>query len=232
MLGGVIVFDGDDTLWFVEPLYDEARLAARSIVEAAGHDGTKWESIQRSVDVENVTKMGTDPARFPLSCVQAYEAVARVDGVDSRTDVSIGVCNAARTVFERAALPNPDAAPVLAALCQRHSLALLTKGHPAIQEKRIDDAGVGDAFDHIAVVADKSSVEFATVLRELDAQPHDAWSVGNSLASDINPALRLGMSAIWVDAHVWEHERRELEPARGTVFVADSLLRVPEIVDG
>jgi len=29
------VFDGDDTLWFVEPLYDQARSEAAAIVAAA-----------------------------------------------------------------------------------------------------------------------------------------------------------------------------------------------------
>ena len=36
-----------------------------------------------------------------------------------------------------------------------------------------------------------------------------AWSVGNSLASDINTALSCEIQAIWIDAPVWEFERRE-----------------------
>jgi len=225
----VIVFDGDDTLWFVEPLYDQARHEARAIVEAAGHDGSRWEHMQRLVDVENVVTMGTQPERFPTSCAQAYEAIARLDAVESRPDVVIGVRNAARTVFERAAIPNDDALPVLAALRPQYSLALLTKGDPAIQAKRIHDAGVGDSFDHVEIVTEKTLVEFATLLGALDTAPPGSWSVGNSLASDINPAVRLGMFAIWVDAPVWEHERRERKPAAGTV-VAESLRQVPEIV--
>lgn len=47
----VLVFDGDDTLWFVEPLYDEAHSKARSLVESSGLDGGSWEARQRILDV-------------------------------------------------------------------------------------------------------------------------------------------------------------------------------------
>ena len=36
-----IVFDGDDTLWETEALYDDARRRAREIVAATGLDGER-----------------------------------------------------------------------------------------------------------------------------------------------------------------------------------------------
>ena len=50
-----------------------------------------------------------------------------------------------------------------------------------------------------------------------------AWSVGNSLASDINPALRIGMRAIWIDAPVWEYERRDSQMGNRYVVIAPDL---------
>jgi len=35
----LIVFDGDDTLWYVEPLYDDARMRAAALVSSAGLSG-------------------------------------------------------------------------------------------------------------------------------------------------------------------------------------------------
>jgi putative hydrolase of the HAD superfamily len=49
-----IVFDGDDTLWHTEWLYDDARQQAREVVEAAGLDGARWEELERRTDVKNV----------------------------------------------------------------------------------------------------------------------------------------------------------------------------------
>ncbi|PYR76138.1 MAG: hypothetical protein DMF87_18855, partial [Acidobacteria bacterium] len=63
----MVVFDGDDTLWTTEPLYDEARQRARREVAAAGVDGAEWERLERATDVKNVTVMGFSVERFPTS---------------------------------------------------------------------------------------------------------------------------------------------------------------------
>jgi putative hydrolase of the HAD superfamily len=225
----VVVFDGDDTLWFVEHLYDEARDAARSVVVDAGLDGVAWEELQRKVDLENVLTMGTDPARFPLSCVQAYTSVATADGASIDDTVLRSVREAAQQVFRWAARVNEHAIPVLAELRTEFRLGLLTKGAPEVQRRRIVDACLSDAFDLIAVVPNKSAAEFRVLLAELGGDPRSSWSVGNSVASDINPALEVGMRAVWIDAHVWEHERREMRTLPGAL-VASSLAEVPGLV--
>lgn len=44
-----IVFDGDDTLWSTESLYDEARANARRVVAEAGLDDAAWEKLERRI---------------------------------------------------------------------------------------------------------------------------------------------------------------------------------------
>ena len=46
-----VIFDGDDTLWITEPLYDEARTSARRVVEGSGFDGSDWERIEERLYV-------------------------------------------------------------------------------------------------------------------------------------------------------------------------------------
>ncbi|MEO8907547.1 MAG: hypothetical protein ABI310_05655, partial [Microbacteriaceae bacterium] len=48
-----VIFDGDDTLWLTEALYDDARASARAVVEHAGLNGTEWERLQRIRDLYN-----------------------------------------------------------------------------------------------------------------------------------------------------------------------------------
>ena len=63
-----VVFDGDDTLWATERLYDDARTAAQGLVVAAGIDGTRWDLTERKIDQDNVALMGLSAIRFPTSC--------------------------------------------------------------------------------------------------------------------------------------------------------------------
>lgn len=229
---GLVVFDGDDTLWVSEPLYDAARKNAREIVEGAGLSGERWEELQRVIDVANVEKMGLSAKRFPTSCIEAYEAlVLEVKNREVSPQVRESVRLAAEAVFFQAAPLADGAEDVLEELRQTHQLALLTQGDPTVQRRRIAQSGLEDLFDLSLGVKRKDQSTFAQVLSRLEANARDSWSVGNSLASDINPALNLGMRAIWVIGHVWEYERREQIPTKGELFRVNNILDVPGIIE-
>src|ERR1700689_2606557 len=100
LMGLGIVFDGDDTLWSTEQLYDDARSRARDVVAASGLDGAKWEEFERRIDVQNVNQLGYSMERFPGSCIQAYEDLCHRSGYAADPDISVRVRQAARSVFE------------------------------------------------------------------------------------------------------------------------------------
>ena len=226
------VFDGDDTLWFVEPLYDEARAAAAGIVAAAGLDPAPWELDERSIDVANVAVYGVMPERFPTSCVEAYRRSAWRAGSEPRREVEEAVWAAAETVFAAIAPAHPDADKVVRALQTHGPAVLLTKGDERIQVKRIADAGLTGAFDEVRIVPQKDETTFAEVLEDHGFAPSAAWSIGNSIRSDINPALRIGMNAVWIDADVWEYERTESSPLQPEVRTVSDLRDVPLVATG
>jgi putative hydrolase of the HAD superfamily len=221
-----VVFDGDDTLWSTEPLYDRARDKARTEVARAGLDGDEWERLERRFDVENVAHFGFSIERFPTSCVQAYEAVAHHCNVPANPDIRERVRAAASAVFGQDPPLVPGAREVLRRLRARGAkLALLTKGDRDLQARRVERSGIADLFEVIRIVSEKPPDEFRDIVAKMEVEPKYAWSVGNSVRSDILPAIEAGLRAVWVDAHVWEHERFE-----GT-FTHDQALAVPRLVD-
>lgn len=220
----VAVFDGDDTLWVVEPLYDRARMVARNLVAVAGLDGGLWDRTQRARDVENVQRLGLSPSRFPTSCVEAYRIIAESTGFAVDEELEREVWRAAEGVFNEVAPVVPNAREVLESLLAEFRLALMTRGDREVQERRIADSGLVSFFEVVEVVHEKTEHQFSALVKRMGVTPKGAWSIGNSLPSDINPALRCGMSAVWLDAHVWEYERREVVPHEGVVITANSLL--------
>ena len=80
-LSPLVVWDGDDTLWFVEQLYDSARAAVADLVRSSGFNAETWDTLQRAVDLDNVGTMGLSRLRFPTSCVEAPMRVAADEGV-------------------------------------------------------------------------------------------------------------------------------------------------------
>lgn len=219
-----VVFDGDDTLWSTEPLYDQARDEARAEVVLSGLDGDEWERLERRFDVENVRHLGFSIERFPTSCVQAYEAVARDSNVLANPDVRERVRTAASTVFSKDPPLVAGARETLRRLRARGAkLALLTKGDRDLQARRVERSGIAELFDVIRIVPEKPPTAFRDIVAELEVEPKDAWSVGNSIRSDILPAIEAGLRAVWIDAHVWEHERFE------GMFTHDQVLAVPHL---
>lgn len=226
------VFDGDDTLWSTEPLYDRARQQARAEVVLSGLDGAEWEAIERRVDVENVRHLGFTVERFPTSCVQAYEEVARANNVAVNPAVIERVRSAARTVFSQDPPVVFGARELLESLrSQGARIALLTKGDHDLQVRRVERSGLADLFDVIHIVAEKPPAAFRAIVAELDVQPRDTWSVGNSIRSDILPAVEAGLRAVWVDAHVWEHERFEGAFTHHQVLAVGDLVSVADAIN-
>lgn len=221
--GRVAIVDGDDTLWFVEHLYDEARSAAAEIVAGEGLDAALWDDLERKIDVERVATMGLSPERFPSSCVEAYREVAARTWLEPRPSVEKAILQSASRVFCTVAPLADGAASCLDDLRPHFDLVLLTKGDESVQRRRVSESGLQPFFDRVVIVNHKDEGVFGSLLEQLGADPRESWSIGNSLPSDINPALRLGLSAIWIDAHVWEHERREVVPHTGDLIVASTL---------
>lgn len=208
---GLVIFDGDDTLWWVEQLYDEALDSIESVLKANDLPSEEWRVLQRRRDLENVGSMGMSPTRFPRSSVEALDLVFKQRGEAPPAWLRQEVEQLSRSVFERKAPLVDGVEEVLSTLAPLYDLALMTKGDYFVQRKRVRESGLGRWFKRICIAPEKHTETFASLARELGHQPSLTWSAGNSLPSDINPALAAGMNAIWIDAHVWEHERRESE---------------------
>lgn len=225
-----IIFDGDDTLWLTEPLYDHARQDARRVIEAAGFDGAIWEALERKVDVMNVERLGHTLARFPTSCVDAYRTMCLEADREPDVRVETDIRSAASEAFEMPAPLVPFAREALTALKARgYLLALLTKGDPILQRRRIDQSGLAAFFDSIMVVGHKTPEAIASVLKKLGVNADSAWSVGNSLRSDVSPSLAAGVQPVWIDAHVWEYERDHNATIDQRVIALDDLTRLLEV---
>ena len=230
MVSGVI-FDGDDTLWNTEHLYDDARSRARVIVDESGLDGAMWEERERSIDVENVANFGYSMERFPASCVQAYEDLCRQTAQPPDTKTAERIRQAARSVFEQDPPLVPGAREALTLLRAKGArLALLTKGDRELQSRRIERSGLSGLFDVIRIVPEKSPAVIRDVVAALGVDISSAWMVGNSVRSDVIPAMKAGLRAVQIPAHVWEYERTQDHSAADGLITASHLADIPALI--
>jgi putative hydrolase of the HAD superfamily len=218
----LVVFDGDDTLWATEALYDRARQRIRNMLCLVGIDGARWELVERKIDLDRVATQGFAWHRFPRSCLLAFAEVEPRGARPVRWAIEFVIFLVALRVYLEYPSLTPDVKAVLREAARSCDLVLLTKGEPWIQRRRIRQSGLRRYFEHCVIVRDKTTETFAATAA-LSTGRRLPISVGNSVASDIEPALSAGFVGVHVDGYMWEHERRESKVAAtgGVVTVAD-----------
>ena len=226
----VIIFDGDDTLWATQWLYDQAETETRLIIESAGLDAVRWTDIYRERDLGNVAKFGFNSGRLPTSVVGAYVQLCEESATPVRLEVLRELLVAATSMFRRRAPLVSGAAEVLEALRPDYQLVLVTKGDAAVQRKRIRESGLEKFFDAIFIVPDKNAAVYRAVCADVGADLARSWSVGNSLASDVVPAMSVGLQGVLLEANSWEFEKRDPGPIPGVVERLARLRDLPALL--
>ena len=96
-------------------------------------------------------------------------------------------------------------------LSERHNLFLLTKGDLEEQQFKVEQAGVEQFFKQVLIVQEKNVHTYQELLSQLQLSPKEAWMIGNSPRSDINPALTAGLNAVYIPhPHTWHFEHEEV----------------------
>jgi putative hydrolase of the HAD superfamily len=105
-------------------------------------------------------------------------------------------------------LPGVDAA--LAELSRRYRLVLITKGDLLHQEQKLAASGLGDLFAAVEIVSEKDASTYSRVFARHGTGAGQAAMCGNSMKSDILPALEAGSWAAHVPYPLtWAHEVAE-----------------------
>jgi putative hydrolase of the HAD superfamily len=213
----VIAFDADDTLWHSESLFavTEERVAA---LLAPYVDADTLERELLAVERRNLAVYGYGVKGFILSLVETALAVTggRIATHEVATILSWG-----KELLSHPVDLLDGVEETLHDLARAHRLALITKGDLFHQESKIAESGLGELFEHVAVVAEKDEVTYARFARQLAVDPARLLVVGNSLRSDVLPVLAIGGRAVHIPYHVtWAHEVASAPDGAGYVELA------------
>ncbi len=89
-------------------------------------------------------------------------------------------------------------------------LILITKGDLLDQERKLAQSGLGDFFDAVEIVSDKTARHYAEIFARHGDGADRALMIGNSLKSDVIPAIEAGAWGVYVPHGVtWELEQAD-----------------------
>lgn len=201
-----IGFDADDTLWQNEQFY---RLTEQQFTELlADHaEGDHISARLLEAERKNLTHYGFGIKGFTLSMIETA-----IEVTEGRVPASVigEILDIGRSLLSHPVETMPHARDVLESLRGRYYLVLITKGDLFDQERKLAQSGLGDFFDAVEIVSDKTTTTYRRIFSRVADDPACAAMVGNSLKSDIVPALAAGAWGIFVPhALTWVMEHVE-----------------------
>lgn len=194
--------DADDTLWHNETIF---RLTHERFVDLlTDHDNTLIEARLADVERRNLRLYGYGVKGFTLSMIET--AMELCDGAPPPHAIR-EILAAGREMLAHPVETLPGVDEALAALSERYRLVLITKGDLMDQERKLAASGLGELFAAVEIVSEKDRGTYDRVFSRHGTGPNEAVMAGNSMKSDVLPALEAGSFAVHIPyAITWAHE--------------------------
>lgn len=199
----LVLVDFDDTLVATAPRFEAARDELFRILAAEGFAEETARALHHDIiDPPMRARFGFGPRRLPHSFRETYEQLCA--GAGRTPDPALAARLEALAEGVLGTPPAIDGAlRALERLAARLPTAVYTQsGDTEYQLECVRGAGVSGIVPHerIHVCAHKTADAFREALRLFGVtDPARAWMIGNSIRSDINPALEAGAHAILVE---------------------------------
>jgi putative hydrolase of the HAD superfamily len=206
----VVVFDGDDTLWRTQEVYDAIKSRFATLLVNQRLEAPDSIAILDRIDSEAAVARGFTVERFVDSMLHTYRAIASQRKRKPSARIENDIRALAGPLLGDYQL-YPDTIEVLEVLSRQFELVLATKGQRDLQERKVERLHLGIFFSQMYFLAQKTEADYREILLSRRVPATRAWAVGNSVRSDINPAVRAGMHAIWIRRPTWIYEEAALD---------------------
>ncbi|MEN5230401.1 HAD family hydrolase [Brevundimonas naejangsanensis] len=195
--------DADDTLWHNETIF---RLSHKRFAELLADHAEEPVMMDRLAQVErrNLRLYGYGVKGFTLSMLET--AMELCDG-SAPPHIVREILAAGREMLVHPVETLPGVAEILSELAETYRLVLITKGDLMDQERKLAASGLGDLFTAVEIVSEKDRLTYERVFSHHGTGAAEAVMAGNSMKSDVLPALEAGAFACHIPYHItWAHE--------------------------
>jgi len=189
-----IGFDADDTLWQNESFF---RLTQDRFADLLADFTDRAALMDRLLEAEkrNIGQYGFGIKGFMLSMI---ETAIEITDQTVPAPVIAEILAAGQEMLGHPIHLLPHAREAVAALADTHRIVLITKGDLLDQERKLAQSGLGELFHGVEVVSHKTPATYAHAFAHHGTGPDRAMMIGNSLKSDVVPALEAGAWGIHV----------------------------------
>lgn len=224
-----IAFDADDTLWENQKIYDRTQAHMMDLLkDYVDYDAASGQLLE--TEKKNLRFYGYGAKGFALSMIETALDITN-DDVDPA--VIRKIINLVHEMYDHPIDPLPHVRETLEAVGNDHRLIVITKGDLFDQERKVAQSGLGEYFDAVEIVSEKHKDIYDRIFKEQGGSPETSMMVGNSLKSDILPALDVGSWGIYVPhTTTWAMERAEEPESAERYHKLSSIAQLNDVLAG
>ncbi|NDR57114.1 HAD family hydrolase [Aliiruegeria sabulilitoris] len=184
-----IAFDADDTLWHNERFFV---LTQDRFAELLADYAPRDHLDERLLEAEkrNIVHYGYGIKGFMLSMIETAIEITeeRIPAAAIRQILDMG-----QEMLRHPIELLPHARTAVEAMARsHHRVLLITKGDLLDQERKLAESDLRRFFDRVEIVSEKTAGTYRRIFTEHGDGPERAMMVGNSMKSDIRPAIEVG----------------------------------------
>lgn len=236
-----LLFDLDDTLIYCNKYFFFVidQFVDTMTVWFGGYEAVKPEDvrgIQMEQDVALIGVSGFKSEHFPQSFLNTYGYFSNLTGRQRSATEEEFLWKLGMGAYEHETEPYPNMEQTLETLAAAgHELHLYTGGEEPIQKRKIERMGLERFFEsRIYIRQLKNSDAMEGVLNAGKFDRDHTWMIGNSIRTDVVPALTAGIHAIHMRTQMEWHYNIvgiDIQP-RGAFLTLDHLIEVPDAIQG
>jgi len=189
-----VAFDADDTLWHNETYF---RLTEQRFADLLRDHAPPDHLAERLLAAErrNLGRYGYGIKGFVLSMIETA-----IDVTEDRVPASVirDIIEAGQDMLAHPIELLPHARAAVEVAADTHRVLLVTKGDLLDQERKLAQSGLGDLFHGVEIVSDKTPEVYARIFDRHGHGAARAMMVGNSMKSDVRPAIDAGGWGVFV----------------------------------
>ncbi|NVO56418.1 HAD family hydrolase [Rhodobacteraceae bacterium B1Z28] len=224
-----IGFDADDTLWHNERFF---KLTQAHFADLLADHAARDHLMDRLLAAEkrNIRHYGYGIKGFTLSMIETAIEVTQ-DHVPAA--VIRQLIEAGQEMLAHPIELLPHAREAVETMAETYRVVLITKGDLIDQERKLAQSGLGDLFDWVEIVSEKTPETYRGVFGQYGDGPGAAMMVGNSMRSDVVAPIQAGCWGVYVPhGLVWEIEQAEVPVGSPRFHELKDLGDLAELVRG
>lgn len=222
--------DWDDTIAENIRYFNMAEDAnAHLIARLTRHEYAAVRERGREIDLDVARTVGLGKESLSIAWLRCYREFCDRAGTSADGDAEAAIRRSCLIPYEVKQELLPGAVETLSWLHQSgFEVTIWTAGDTDVQTRKIADSGLTPLIHRQAIVPDKTPDRLRSALDSRD--PASCFVMGNSIHSDIRPALAVGLLAIHIPTETWAYDHGRLDVSDPNYLQMEQIADLPQVL--